>query len=218
MYVTDGNTISGGIHGVSFLLQKEKIMVLVIELLLIGVGLSMDAFAVSVCKGLAMRKVNKKQAFIIGLFFGGFQALMPFIGWALGTQFESYITSIDHWIAFILLALIGGKMVIEATKTEEEQEIKQMDPPLDMKEMLLLAIATSIDALAVGITFAFLQYPIVEAMLIIGMTTFVLSIIGVYVGNAFGSRYQKRAEMAGGIILILIGLKILLEHLGILVL
>ena len=218
MYATGGNTISGGIHGVSFLLQKEKIMVLVIELLLIGVGLSMDAFAVSVCKGLAMRKVNKKQAFIIGLFFGGFQALMPFIGWALGTQFESYITSIDHWIAFILLALIGGKMVIEATKTEEEQEIKQMDPPLDMKEMLLLAIATSIDALAVGITFAFLQYPIVEAMLIIGMTTFVLSIIGVYVGNAFGSRYQKRAEMAGGIILILIGLKILLEHLGILVL
>ena len=193
-------------------------MVLVIELLLIGVGLSMDAFAVSVCKGLAMRKVNKKQAFIIGLFFGGFQALMPFIGWTLGTQFESYITSIDHWIAFILLALIGGKMVIEATKTEEEQEIKQMDPPLDMKEMLLLAIATSIDALAVGITFAFLQYPIVEAMLIIGLTTFVLSIIGVYVGNAFGSRYQKRAEMAGGIILILIGLKILLEHLGILVL
>mgnify|MGYP004500252013 FL=1 len=193
-------------------------MVLVIELLLIGVGLSMDAFAVSVCKGLAMRKVNKKQAFIIGLFFGGFQALMPMIGWALGTQFESYITSIDHWIAFVLLALIGGKMVIEATKTEEEQEIKQMDPPLDMKEMLLLAIATSIDALAVGITFAFLQYPIVEAMLIIGMTTFVLSIIGVYVGNAFGSRYQKRAEMAGGIILILIGLKILLEHLGILVL
>ena len=218
MYATDGNTISGGIHGVSFLLQKEKIMVLVIELLLIGVGLSMDAFAVSVCKGLAMRKVNKKQAFIIGLFFGGFQALMPFIGWALGTQFESYITSIDHWIAFILLALIGGKMVVEATKTEEEQEIKQMDPPLDMKEMLLLAIATSIDALAVGITFAFLQYPIVEAMLIIGLTTFVLSIIGVYVGNAFGSRYQKRAEMAGGIILILIGLKILLEHLGILVL
>ena len=193
-------------------------MVLVIELLLIGIGLSMDAFAVSVCKGLAMRKVNKKQAFIIGLFFGGFQALMPFIGWALGTQFESYITSIDHWIAFILLALIGGKMVVEATKTEEEQEIKQMDPPLDMKEMLLLAIATSIDALAVGITFAFLQYPIVEAMLIIGLTTFVLSIIGVYVGNAFGSRYQKRAEMAGGIILILIGLKILLEHLGILVL
>ena len=218
MYAAGGNTIPGGIHGVSFLLQKEKIMVLVIELLLIGVGLSMDAFAVSVCKGLAMRKVNKKQAFIIGLFFGGFQALMPMIGWALGTQFESYITSIDHWIAFVLLALIGGKMVIEATKTEEEQEIKQMDPPLDMKEMLLLAIATSIDALAVGITFAFLQYPIVEAMLIIGMTTFVLSIIGVYVGNAFGSRYQKRAEMAGGIILILIGLKILLEHLGILVL
>ena len=193
-------------------------MALVIELLLIGVGLSMDAFAVSVCKGLAMRKVNKKQAVVIGLFFGGFQALMPFIGWALGTQFESYITNIDHWIAFILLAFIGGKMVVEAVKPEEEEAVREMDPPLDLKEMFLLAVATSIDALAVGITFAFLDYPIVESITIIGLTTFVLSIVGVYVGNMFGSKYQKKAEIVGGIILILIGVKILLEHLGILVL
>jgi len=187
-------------------------------LLLIGVGLSMGAFAVAVCKGLAMRKVNKKQAVVIGLFFGGFQALMPFIGWALGTQFESYITSIDHWIAFILLAFIGGKMVVEGYRLEEDETVKELDPPLDMKEMFLLAIATSIDALAVGITFAFLNYPIVECITIIGLTTFVLSIAGVVVGNMFGSRYQKKAEIAGGMILILIGLKILFEHLGILVL
>ena len=184
-------------------------MAFIIELLLIGVGLSMDAFAVSVCKGLAMRKVNKKQAVVIGLFFGGFQALMPFVGWALGTRFESYITSIDHWIAFILLAFIGGKMVVEGYRLEEDETVKELDPPLDLKEMFLLAIATSIDALAVGITFAFLNYPIVECITIIG---------GVVVGNMFGSRYQKKAEIAGGIILILIGLKILLEHLGILVL
>jgi len=178
----------------------------------------MDAFAVSVCKGLAMRKVNKKQAVVIGLFFGGFQALMPFVGWALGTRFESYITSIDHWIAFILLAFIGGKMVVEGCRLEEDETVKELDPPLDLKEMFLLAIATSIDALAVGITFAFLNYPIVECITIIGLTTFVLSIVGVVVGNMFGSRYQKKAEIAGGIILILIGLKILFEHLGILVL
>ena len=170
-------------------------MAFVIELLLIGVGLSMDAFAVAVCKGLAMRKVNKKQAVVIGLFFGGFQALMPFIGWALGTQFESYITRIDHWIAFILLALIGGKMVVEGYRLEEDETVKELDPPLDLKEMFLLAIATSIDALAVGITFAFLNYPIVKCITIIGLTTFVLSIVGVVVGNMFGSRYQKKAEM-----------------------
>ena len=125
-------------------------MTFIIELLLIGVGLSMDAFAVSVCKGLAMRRVNKKQALVIG--FGGFQALMPFIGWALGTQFESYITNIDHWIAFILLALIGGKMVVEGFRLEEDETVKELDPPLDLKEMFLLAIATSIDALAVGLS------------------------------------------------------------------
>lgn len=192
-------------------------MVMFFTLLLMGVGLSMDAFAVSICKGLSMRKVNKKQCLVIGLFFGGFQALMPFIGWVLGSQFEQYITSIDHWIAFILLGFIGGKMVVEAIQEKDEAvEVEKMDPPLDFKEMFILAIATSIDALAVGITFAFLQVPIVEAVSIIGITTFVISVIGVYVGNFFGNRYKKKAELAGGIILILIGLKILLEHLGIL--
>lgn len=192
-------------------------MVMFFTLLLMGVGLSMDAFAVSICKGLSMRKVNKKQCLVIGLFFGGFQALMPFIGWVLGSQFEQYITSIDHWIAFILLGFIGGKMVVEAIREKDEAvEVGKMDPPLDLKEMFILAIATSIDALAVGITFAFLQVPIVEAISIIGITTFVISVIGVYVGNFFGNRYKKKAELAGGIILILIGVKILLEHLGIL--
>lgn len=190
-------------------------MELFIEFLLIGIGLSMDAFAVSICKGLAMRKVNKKQALVIGLFFGGFQALMPFIGWALGIQFQSYITNIDHWIAFVLLVFIGGKMIVEAVKPEEEEEVEVMDPPLDIKEMFLLAIATSIDALAVGVTFAFLDYPIVEAISIIGVTTFVISTGGVYVGNFFGSRYKNKAELAGGLILVLLGVKILLEHLGI---
>ena len=192
-------------------------MVMFFTLLLMGAGLSMDAFAVSICKGLSMRKVNKKQCLVIGLFFGGFQALMPFIGWVLGSQFEQYITSIDHWIAFILLGFIGGKMVVEAIREKDEAvEVGKMDPPLDLKEMFILAIATSIDALAVGITFAFLQVPIVEAISIIGITTFVISVIGVYVGNFFGNRYKKKAELAGGMILILIGFKILLEHLGIL--
>lgn len=191
-------------------------MEIFIELLLMGVGLAMDAFAVSVCKGLAMRKVNKKQAFIIALFFGGFQALMPFIGWALGIQFERYITSIDHWIVFVLLGFIGGKMIVEAVKPEEDEEIEQMDPPLDIKQLTILAVATSIDALAVGITFAFLNYPIVEAITIIGVITFIICIAGVYVGNFFGSKYKNKAELAGGLILILIGLKILLSHLGIL--
>ena len=192
-------------------------MVMFFTLLLMGVGLAMDAFAVSICKGLSMRKVNKKQCLVIGLFFGGFQALMPFIGWVLGSQFEQYITSIDHWIAFILLGFIGGKMVVEAIREKDEAvEVEKMDPPLDLKEMFILAIATSIDALAVGITFAFLQVPIVEAISIIGITTFVISVIGVYVGNFFGNRYKKKAELAGGMILILIGLKILLEHLEIL--
>lgn len=188
-------------------------MAVVIELLLMGVGLAMDAFAVAICKGLAMRKVNKKQAVVIGLFFGGFQALMPFIGWLLGSQFESYITSIDHWIAFILLGFIGGKMIVEALKPEETVEIKEMDAPLDLKEMLLLAVATSIDALAVGITFAFLDYPIVEAISIIGITTFCISVGGVYVGNFFGNKYKNKAEFAGGLILVIIGLRILFSHL-----
>ena len=169
---------------------------MVIELFLIGVGLSMDAFAVSVCKGLGMEKINKKHAFLIGLYFGGFQALMPFLGWALGIRFQKYITSVDHWIAFFLLLFIGGKMVIEAVRDKDVQEIGAKDLPLDHKEMLLLAVATSIDALAVGITFAFLNVSIMEACLIIGCTTFVLSVIGVVVGNFFDTRYKRKAEIA----------------------
>ena len=187
-------------------------MSLFIEIFLIGVGLSMDAFAVSICKGLSMQKVKKRDVFIIALFFGGFQALMPFIGWFLGRGFESYITSIDHWISFILLSIIGGKMLIDGIKAEDDEDEGEFK--LDLKELFLLAIATSIDALAVGITFAFLDYPIVECMSIIGCTTFIISFIGVYIGKVFGSKYEHKAEIAGGIILIVIGLKILLEHLG----
>lgn len=189
-----------------------------IELFLLGVGLAMDAFAVSICKGLKMKKVNKKHCFVIALFFGGFQALMPFIGWLLGKQFEQYITKIDHWIAFLLLVVIGGKMILEVVKGEKEDE--EVCPyeieKLDLKELFLLAIATSIDALAVGITFAFLQVSIVPAITIIGIVTFVISAAGVFVGNIFGSKYKSKAELAGGIILILIGVKILLDHLGVL--
>ena len=204
-----------------FLKKKGKgdfVMALVIELFLLGVGLSMDAFAVSVCKGLGMKKLNKKQALIIGLYFGGFQALMPFVGWLLGSQFQKYITSIDHWIAFILLGFIGGKMMIEAVREWNEEEVVDvMDAPIDHKNMLVLAVATSIDALTVGITFAFLGTPIVKAITIIGITTMVISIAGVVVGNFFGSKYKSKAEFIGGLILVLLGLKILLEHLGILV-
>lgn len=185
------------------------------ELFLIGVGLSMDAFAVSVCKGLNMRgKVNIKHAGVIALFFGGFQALMPLVGYFLGIGFEKYITKIDHWIAFLLLGFIGGKMIVEAIK-EWNAEDKQEEDKLDIKELTILAVATSIDALAVGITFAFLSVNIWSAISIIGVTTFVLSIIGVVIGNKFGSRYKSKAELAGGIILVLMGIKILLEHLGI---
>lgn len=194
-------------------------MALFIEILLIGIGLSMDAFAVSVCKGLGMSKLNEKQAVVIGLYFGGFQALMPFIGHMLGIQFEKYITSIDHWIAFILLAFIGGKMVYEAIIDDGKDEQIEKDQVLNQGEMLLLSVATSIDALAVGITFAFAykNLNIYEAVAIIGITTFALSIVGVVVGNFFGSKYKKKAEITGGIILIVMGAKILLEHLGILV-
>lgn len=193
-------------------------MLMFIELFLLGIGLAMDAFAVSVCKGLGMRKLNKKQTLIIGLYFGGFQALMPLVGWLLGSQFQKYITRIDHWIAFILLGFIGGKMMIEAIREwNEEETVDVIDAPLDHKNMLVLSVATSIDALAVGITFAFLDTPIIEAITIIGITTMVISIIGVVVGNFFGSRYKSKAEFIGGLILVLLGLKILLEHLGILV-
>ena len=183
------------------------------ELFLIGVGLSMDAFAVSICKGLNMRRMNYRHAGIIALFFGFFQALMPTIGWFLGKQFESYITNIDHWIAFLLLGFIGINMIREALGDEEETE-ETSQSQLDIKELFMLAVATSIDALAVGITFAFLQVNIVPAVCLIGAVTFVISFAGVGIGHQFGRRYEKKAEIAGGIILILIGLKILLEHLG----
>lgn len=244
-----------------------------VELLLIGVGLSMDAFAVAVCKGLAMKRVNYRHALVIALMFGGFQALMPLVGWALGTQFEQYITPVDHWIAFALLAFIGGKMLWEtlhgeaetgdgaaaeeeagteavgtsgagAAATEAEaaeaanagaanagaaaigatggsgaaQTSGEAKEQLDMRELVLMAIATSIDALAVGITFAFLQVDIVPAVALIGATTFVLSLGGVVLGNQFGARFEKPASVVGGVVLILIGLKILLEHLGIIAL
>lgn len=184
------------------------------ELFLIAVGLSMDAFAVSICKGLKMQRFNVRHAGVIALAFGGFQALMPVIGWFLGKQFESYITGIDHWIAFALLAVIGGKMAVESFKKEEEDSSKENEK-LDIKELLVLAVATSIDALAVGITFAFLQVSIVPAVSLIGVITFVLSAVGVFIGHKFGAKFKSKAELAGGIILILIGLKILLEHLGV---
>lgn len=182
------------------------------SLFLIAVGLSMDAFAVAICKGLAMKKITIKKALIVGLWFGGFQGLMPAIGYLLGTQFEKYITNIDHWIAFVLLFIIGGNMIKEALSKEEEKA----NDSLAFKEMLLLALATSIDALAVGVTFAFLKVQIIPAVSFIGVITFTLSAIGVKIGNIFGSRYKSKAELAGGIILILMGCKILLEHLGIL--
>lgn len=181
-----------------------------IELFLIAVGLSMDAFAVSVCKGLAMPKCTFKKAAIVGLWFGGFQALMPAIGYVLGAQFQETIASIDHWIAFVLLALIGGNMIHEALDNDEEEA----DASLDVKTMFLLAVATSIDALAIGITFAFLKVSIIPAVCFIGIVTFIISFAGVKIGNVFGARYKNKAEIVGGIILILLGLKILLEHLG----
>lgn len=184
------------------------------ELFLIGVGLSMDAFAVSVCKGLNMReKLSLKHAGIIALFFGGFQALMPLIGYFLGVNFESLIKSFDHWIAFVLLGFIGGKMIYEAVTEKDDDE--DQDGSLKIKELFMLAVATSIDALAVGITFAFLSVNIWSSVSIIGVTTFILAFLGVILGNKFGSRYKSKAEIAGGVILILMGTKILLEHLGI---
>lgn len=193
--------------------HERRIKMGIVELFLLAVGLSMDAFAVSVCKGLAMEKCSFKKASICGVWFGGFQALMPTIGYLLGYQFKDSITSIDHWIAFVLLAIIGGNMIKEALTGEEEEA----DDSIDVKTMFLMAVATSIDALAVGVTFAFLpDTNIVAAVLFIGCITFVLSTVGAKLGNVFGARYKSKAELAGGVILVLIGLKILLEHLGIL--
>lgn len=188
-----------------------------VELLLVGVGLSMDAFAVSVCKGLCMKRLNMRQALVIALFFGGFQALMPLIGWALGTQFEQFITPVDHWIAFGLLLIIGAKMLWDSFHGDDDEQLScAVDGRLDLRELTMMAVATSIDALAVGITFAFLRVDIVASVVVIGVTTFALSLVGVAVGHRFGARYEKTATIAGGVVLILIGLKILLEHLEIL--
>ena len=183
-----------------------------IELLLIAVGLSMDAFSVSICKGLTTKKFSWRMALVCGLWFGLFQALMPTIGYFLGAQFQEMIEAYDHWIAFGLLALIGANMIREALSKKEEEST---NGALDFKTMFLLAIATSIDALAVGVSFACIQVSLWSSVLIIGLTTFIFSVLGVKIGNVFGSKYEKSAGILGGIILILIGLKILLEHLGI---
>ena len=187
------------------------------ELFVLAVGLSMDAFAVSICKGLCMRKVTVKKAGIVGLYFGAFQAGMPLLGYALGVQFQDRITALDHWIAFVLLGLIGANMIREALSKGEEDCVCPTDEKeeLGVKNMLLLAVATSIDALAVGVTFAFLKVQIIPAVSFIGIITFSLSAAGVKIGNVFGVRYKSKAELAGGIILVLMGSKILLEHLGV---
>lgn len=181
-----------------------------ITVFLIGVGLAMDAFAVSIGKGLSMKKLDWRKAFIIAAYFGIFQALMPIIGYFLGSTFESFVTQIDHWIAFILLLLIGLNMIKEAFDDEESSNDK-----VDFRTMILLAVATSIDALAVGITFAFLQVDLLTSILIIGIVTFIISLLGVKIGNKFGNKYESKAEIVGGLILIIIGFRILLEHLGI---
>ncbi len=180
-----------------------------LEILLVSIGLAMDAFAVSVCKGLSMKAMDWKKAIIVGLYFGIFQALMPVIGYFLGATFEEFVTKIDHWIAFILLCVIGLSMLKEAFAKNEENQ----NDSVDFKTMSILAIATSIDALAVGITFAFLKVNMLMAGLMIGITTFAICVIGVKIGNQFGDKYERRAEVVGGLILILMGIKILLEHL-----
>ena len=194
------------------------------ELLLVAVGLAMDAFAVSITKGLEMKKIRFRDAAYVGIWFGFFQALMPLIGYFLGSSFSRQIEAVDHWVAFAILALIGINMIREAVK--EAAEGKKADTPrtqeqestadLGFRTMLLLAIATSIDALAVGITFAILEVRILQATLFIGVVTFVISCAGVYVGHLFGTKFKKSAALLGGVILILIGVKILLDHLGIL--
>ena len=179
------------------------------ELFAIAVGLSMDAFAVAICKGLSVCKVKPKHGWIVGLYFGGFQALMPLLGYFLGVQFQSLITDVDHWIAFVLLALIGANMIREALGEEE-----CVDASFSAKTMLPLAVATSIDALAVGVTFAFLKVQIIPAVSFIGIVTFLLSALGLLVGNFFGAKFKSKAEFFGGVVLIAMGIKILLEHLG----
>ncbi|MBP3413672.1 MAG: manganese efflux pump [Clostridia bacterium] len=186
-----------------------------IELLLLSVGLAMDAFAVSVCKGLAVPKIDLKKIFTVGIWFGGFQALMPLIGYLLGAQFENFISRFSSWIAFILLSLIGGNMIREALSKDDDDE-KDTNASFAFGTMLVMAIATSIDALAVGITFAALSVNIWIAIAFIGSITFILSGVGLKIGNVFGAKYKSKAEFAGGLILVLLGIKILLEHFGIL--
>lgn len=193
--------------------EEEKLSLL--TLFVLAVGLSMDAFAVAICKGLGMKKITIGRAAVVGLWFGGFQAGMPFAGYILGIQFKAAITTIDHWIAFVLLGLIGINMIREALSEEECAGCSEEEASLEPKEMFMLAVATSIDALAVGVTFAFLDVDIVPAVSFIGITTFVLSMAGVKVGNIFGEKYEARAEIAGGVILVLLGVKILMEHLGV---
>lgn len=178
------------------------------ELFVIAVGLSMDAFAVSVCKGLSVQKVKPKHYLIVAAYFGGFQALMPLLGYLLGVRFEAMVANVDHWIAFVLLGLIGANMVRESRAGEEK-----LDDSFTVSTMLILAVATSIDALAIGVTFAFLGVNIVEAIILIGITTGIISGVGLKIGNVFGSRYKSKTEMAGGIVLILMGIKILVQHL-----
>lgn len=189
----------------------------IIDFILLGIGLAMDAFAVSICKGLGMTKINKNQLIIIASFFGGFQAIMPLIGYLLGNIFAKYVMQFSHWIAFVLLAFIGIKMIIDAIKERNEKDItEEKDKPISFKEITLLAIATSIDALAVGVTFSFYEdINIVLAVVIIGVITLIISALGVFIGNIFGSRYRFVATLIGGIILVLLGIKILLEGLGI---
>ena len=181
------------------------------ELFIIAVGLSMDAFAVSICKGLSVKKVQVKHYLIVGLYFGGFQAAMPLLGYILGSRFQNLVSNIDHWIAFALLVLIGANMIKESREQSEA-----LDNSFTVKTMIALAVATSIDALAVGITFAFLQVQIVPAVCFIGITTFVLSAVGLKIGNVFGTKYKSKAELAGGLVLVVMGIKILVEHLGLL--
>ncbi len=181
-----------------------------IELIFLSIGLAMDAFAVSVCKGLSVQHIKAKHVLICGLWFGGFQVLMPLIGYLVGYQFRDLIQAYDHWIAFILLSIIGINMIREALKKDEEEQ----NSDFGFKSMILLAIATSIDALVIGVTFAFINVNIVLALCLIGVITFVISAAGVKIGNVFGSRYRSKAELAGGIVLILLGIKIILEHLG----
>ena len=182
----------------------------IIEIALIGVGLAMDAFAVSICKGLAMRRMNYKKAIIIAAFFGVFQALMPALGYVLGTTFANKIAAIDHWIAFILLALIGANMIKEALSSDDDE---CQDDSLRLGDLIMLSIATSIDALAVGITFAFFNVSLLLSVSMIGIITFIICVIGVQVGNVFGEKYKSKAELAGGLILIVMGAKILIDHL-----